>query len=70
MICPLIIHDLTFGRSIVFYSMPVSSVLDNKERVMGGGVNSAGRKKGSRNINTWDSEYGSSSSNEEHDVAS
>ena len=50
--------------------MPVSSVLDNKERVMGGGVNSAGRKKGSRNINTWDSEDGSSSSNEEHDVAS
>ena len=70
MICPLIIHDLTFARSIVFYSMPVSSVLDNKDRVMGGGVNSAGRKKGSRNINTWDSEDGSSSSNEEHDVAS
>lgn len=40
---------------------------------MGGGVNSAGRKKGSRNINTWDVDYvsdDSSSSNEEQDVAS
>ena len=54
-------------------SMPVSSVLDYKERVMGGGVNSAGRKKGSRNINTWDVDDvsdDSSSSNEEQDVAS
>lgn len=34
--------------------MPVSSVIDYKERIMGSGVNSAARKKGSRNIDGWD----------------
>jgi hypothetical protein len=35
--------------------MPVSSVIDSKERIMGGGVNSAGRKKGSRGID-WEAD--------------
>lgn len=34
--------------------MPVSSFMDYKERIMGGGVNSIARKKGSRNnIDNW-----------------
>lgn len=45
--------------------MPVSSVIDYKERIMGSGVNSAARKKGSRNIDGWDDDADDDTSTKE-----
>lgn len=44
-----------------YYSMPASSALDRKDRIMGGGINSLARRKGSvhRQAESWDEgDYG------------
>jgi hypothetical protein len=38
--------------------MPVSSFIDAKDRIMGDGINSLARKKGSKNV--WDDSGGES----------
>eukprot|EP00804_Cyclotella_cryptica_P014582 CCRYP_020644-RA/>CCRYP_020644-RA protein AED:0.00 eAED:0.00 QI:148/1/1/1/1/1/2/108/699 len=49
------------GAMREFVGMPASSVIDHKERIMGGGVNSVARRKGSvhRKSESWDpGDYG------------
>ncbi|KAL7516653.1 hypothetical protein ACHAWX_001644 [Stephanocyclus meneghinianus] len=49
------------GAMREFIGMPASSVIDHKERIMGGGVNSVARRKGSvhRKSESWDpGDYG------------
>jgi hypothetical protein len=49
------------GAMREFIGMPASSTIDQKERIMGGGVNSIARRKGSvqRKLESWDSgDYG------------
>jgi hypothetical protein len=49
------------GAMREFIGMPASSTIDQKERIMGGGINSVARRKGAvnRKADSWDAgDYG------------
>ena len=57
----IILTNQKLTQFLDFFSMPASSVIDHKERIMGGGVNSVARRKGSvhRKSESWDAgDYG------------